>query len=130
MRTTLATLDTAFMNRISLRDHIRKIHFLNPKTRTKITQSQIDDENKCKICYVQLTSLAALKMHIISSHIDHKVNEKNINCPECNEKLPENRIAIHLEFCNIVDSATGKSIHCKGISNSSGFFEIDDRNQC
>ena len=40
--------------------------------------------------------------------MDHEINEKDIKCPECELHLPENRLAIHLKFCESVDQRNGE----------------------
>ena len=49
-----------------------------------------------------------------------------IRCPECAEPVPEIRLAIHLQFCQSVNSTTGDDLALGLPSSSSGF--IDDKN--
>ena len=118
--------DTAFPDKDAVNHHLRNIHLVNPKTGAEITKSQIVEENTCKICYIELSSLSSLKRHIVSAHMDHTVNQKAINCPECDNEVPEHRLAIHLKFCQRVDSRTGEALMDTIPSSSSGFFDFED----
>ena len=118
--------DAGFPDKDSVNHHLRNIHLINPKTGLQITKSQIVEENTCKICFIELSSLSSLKRHIVSAHMDHDVNEKKISCPECDNALPENRLAIHLKFCQRVDSRTGEALIDTIPSSSSGFFDAED----
>ena len=95
------------------------------KTCRPITKEQLADGNTCKICYVQLVSLKALKRHIVTSHMNHSVdNSVDVKCPECSVLIPEERLAIHLKYCQAIDSNTGEEANEISFpSSSSGFFE-------
>ena len=94
------------------KQHLQMVHF-------QFAQPNVT----CNICYIDVATNTALVRHIIECHADHDGTQP-MECPQCHKmNIPECRIALHLKYCNKIDSETGRIYQ----ETSSSGFDEDER---